>query len=137
MSAEFALMLHEEITQGSIESNLKSIASIDGWLSPMDSMWSWAPFLFNLGFVDQDGFYKINNGTQKAQDALDARKYIIACNEWAKTEGIIWDETNGIDFYNVMVKQTSASRLKKNELLKSDIESKWSYYLILILKVNT
>lgn len=47
MAAEFALQLTEKIHEGSIKCNLKSVVFGDPWISPIDSMLSWAPFLFN------------------------------------------------------------------------------------------
>lgn len=47
MAAEFALDFFKAIEEGSIISNLKSVVFGDPWISPIDSMLSWAPFLFN------------------------------------------------------------------------------------------
>lgn len=47
MAAEFALDLYKEIQDGGIKANLKSVVFGDPWISPIDSMLSWAPFLFN------------------------------------------------------------------------------------------
>lgn len=55
MAAEFALELHRSIESGSIRSNLKAVVFGDPWISPIDSMLSWAPFLFNN--VSGQGIY--------------------------------------------------------------------------------
>lgn len=47
MAAEFALDLHRTIQDGGIIANLKAVVFGDPWISPLDSMLSWAPFLFN------------------------------------------------------------------------------------------
>lgn len=47
MAAEFALELYKAIQEGSVQANLKSVVFGDPWISPIDSMLSWAPFLFN------------------------------------------------------------------------------------------
>lgn len=48
MAAEFALDLHQNIQEeGGIKANLKAVVFGDPWISPIDSMLAWAPFLFN------------------------------------------------------------------------------------------
>lgn len=47
MAAEFALDLHKAVQEGAIKSNPKAVVFGDPWISPIDSMLSWAPFLFN------------------------------------------------------------------------------------------
>lgn len=47
MAAEFALDLHGQIQEGGIKADLKAVVFGDPWISPMDSMLAWAPFLFN------------------------------------------------------------------------------------------
>lgn len=48
MAAEFALMLHREIEAGTIECNLISTGLIDSWMSPIDFVMAWSPFLLQL-----------------------------------------------------------------------------------------
>lgn len=48
MAAEFALILDQDIKAGKIDCIVKSVALIDSWISPVDSVLSWAPFLLNI-----------------------------------------------------------------------------------------
>lgn len=48
MAAEFAHLLHTEIQDGKIDSNLVTVAMGDAWISPIDSTLSWAPYLLQL-----------------------------------------------------------------------------------------
>ncbi|KAK3930482.1 Retinoid-inducible serine carboxypeptidase [Frankliniella fusca] len=47
MTAEFALRLYEEQKAGNVLSNLKGVALGDSWISPIDSVMTWAPYLLH------------------------------------------------------------------------------------------
>ena len=51
MAAQFALTLDRAIRAKKIECNLQSVSMGDAWISPMDSMYSWAPFLLNMVYL--------------------------------------------------------------------------------------
>lgn len=76
----------------------------DSWISPIDSVLTWAPYLLELGAVDIDGFNKIDAIARKTKKALDAGQFVQATNLWSQTEGVVMDVTDGIDFYNVLTK---------------------------------
>lgn len=48
MAVDFARLLIREIENAKIESNLETVAMGDSWISPIDSVLSWAPFLLQL-----------------------------------------------------------------------------------------
>lgn len=45
MAAELALLLHRGIQAETIECNLVSVGLIDSWISPIDSVMAWSPYL--------------------------------------------------------------------------------------------
>lgn len=121
MAAEFALDYSKGIEEGSIISNLKSVVFGDPWISPIDSMLSWAPFLFNnvsgllvnyiigndelfkfQGAVDRKGFFAVQSATLQTQDAFQQGRFKEATMLWGHTENIIRQYTYGIDFYNIL-----------------------------------
>lgn len=102
VAVEFAYWLHQEIQNKTIECNLQSVNSIDGWISPIDSMKSWAPFLLSLGFVEKDGHDLIKKATKATKKAIEKGEYELATDLWGHTEGLIFEKTGGIDFYNVL-----------------------------------
>lgn len=55
MAVEFAYLVDQERKHQRIESNLKSVALLGPWISPIDSVMSYAPFLKNLV-----GFFLLN-----------------------------------------------------------------------------
>ncbi|XP_030372736.1 retinoid-inducible serine carboxypeptidase [Scaptodrosophila lebanonensis] len=120
MAPEFALELYYAIQRGEIESNLVSVALGDPWTSPIDSVLSWAPFLLQLGIVDQDGYDKIEASALKTQKLVEEQKWTQATIQWSTTQGVVLRESKGVDFYNVE-KPTNgdAYSLRKLESLSS------------------
>lgn len=110
MAAEYALELDKAISQGNIEVPLKGVALGDSWVSPIDSVLTWAPFLLQLGFVDTEGYRTIDTYAQQTKAALDAGNYELATDLWSTTEMIILSVTSGIDFYNVLFPVPGKSR---------------------------
>ncbi|XP_044735686.1 retinoid-inducible serine carboxypeptidase-like isoform X2 [Chrysoperla carnea] len=113
MGIEFALLLYKEIQQGKIKSNFKGISLIDSWISPVDSVLTWAPFLLGAGLINDDGFKKIDKEAQKCAKFVDEALYSEATEQWLLTEKEIVIVTNNIDLYNIITK-VSASPTKRN-----------------------
>ena len=51
MAAEFALLLNQEIVDGKIECELVSVGLIDSWMSPIDFVMAWSPFLLQMVII--------------------------------------------------------------------------------------
>lgn len=129
MTAEFALELDSAIKEGKIESNFIGVGLGDSWVSPIDSVMTWAPFLLYIvsiqcftdmyivkvkfkGAVDQQGYEDINAAAIKTKEAFDAGEYAEATTQWARTEGVIMKASHNVDFYNVLKKIPASSRGK-------------------------
>jgi len=102
MAAEYALALDKAIKNGEVEVPLEGVALGDSWVSPIDSVLTWAPFLLQMGFVDTEGYKTIDSYAQQTKAALDAGNYQLATDLWGSTEMAILRVTGGIDFYNVL-----------------------------------
>ncbi|KYQ52053.1 Retinoid-inducible serine carboxypeptidase, partial [Trachymyrmex zeteki] len=117
MGVEFALLWYRIVKftcsmsvmqaqkAGTIKSNLKGIALGDSWISPIDSVMTWAPFLLNTGMVDTEGFKEIDAAAQKVKNNVELGNWRSATKEWANTEMIVLKKTDNIDFYNILAKQ--------------------------------
>ncbi|XP_046739172.1 retinoid-inducible serine carboxypeptidase-like [Diprion similis] len=115
MAAEFAYVWYKAQTNGIIESTLKGVAMGDSWLSPMDSVNTWAPYLLSTGMVDTIGYEKIKAAAKKTQDAVDDGRWSDATSEWGITEYVIINVANNIDFYNILYKVAPSSRSSARE----------------------
>ncbi|XP_063701657.1 retinoid-inducible serine carboxypeptidase-like [Culicoides brevitarsis] len=112
MAAEFAYELDKAIKAGTIKCDLRSAGLGNSWISPIDSVLSWAPFLLQTGYVDVDGYNKITVAALDTKKAVDDEKWTQATDLWGYTEVVIMRETDGVDFYNILKKiyQPSVAR---------------------------
>jgi serine carboxypeptidase 1 len=115
MAAQFALRLQKQITKGKIKCNLKGVSLGDSWISPIDSVLTWAPFLYSTSLIDNAGFAAVNASAYAVKTALDNSEFAKATLEWDKTETVIAKETNGVSFYNILETETSSSSYVKAE----------------------
>uniref|UniRef100_A0A6P7FN15 Retinoid-inducible serine carboxypeptidase n=1 Tax=Diabrotica virgifera virgifera TaxID=50390 RepID=A0A6P7FN15_DIAVI len=107
MAAEIALVLYQAIQKGEIESNLKGVALGDSWISPLDAELSYGPYLFNLGFIDRNGYDAIMEEAARVKKAIDKGDFDEALSLWYSMESLVEVETRGIDWYNVFTGRVS------------------------------
>ncbi|KZC04812.1 Retinoid-inducible serine carboxypeptidase [Dufourea novaeangliae] len=129
MGAEFALAWYKAQKAGTIKSNLKGVALGDAWISPIDSVMTWAPFLLGTGMVDTAGYKEIDKWAQMTKKSVNARNWETATTLWGYTESVILKVTNNIDFYNILTKMvpgkysskalSSANTLAKETSIRS------------------
>ena len=124
MGAEFAYLLDKEIQLGNLDCNLKSLGLIDSWISPIDSMKSWAPFLLNMGAVDQMGHDRIAESTRLTEAALEAGRFADSTVKWWETSDVVSQETHGIDFYNVLFHTKYSETKNKSRTFASEWKMK-------------
>lgn len=102
MGAEFAYVLDQEIKAGRVSAVLGSTNFGNAWIHPLDLQESWAPVLYNYGYVDIDGYTRIDASTQKTKAECNAGRWTQCTNLWSATEYVVWDETDGVDFYDII-----------------------------------
>ncbi|XP_076763044.1 retinoid-inducible serine carboxypeptidase [Xylocopa sonorina] len=121
MGAEFALLWYKAQKEGTIKSNLQGVALGDAWISPIDSVLSWAPFLLATGMVDTDGYEQVKKAAELTKKSVDAGNWSVATKMWSFTEGEILKVTNNIDFYNILTKlEPEYRRNSLREALESE-----------------
>lgn len=102
MAAQFTLRLYKKIMTKKIKCNLKGVSLGDSWISPEDSVLTWAPYLFSTSLIDNAGFAAINASAYNVKDAIAKGQWVEATELFDKTEAIIGQYTNGVDVYNIM-----------------------------------
>lgn len=86
----------------------------------MDSVYSWAPFLYHMGFVDGAGHDAIAESARATGEQFDAGNFTKSTFLWGRTEAVILEKTNGISFYNVMTPTNSFKSLRT----QTDVQGK-------------
>ncbi|CAG7826484.1 unnamed protein product [Allacma fusca] len=117
MAAQFALRLQKQIVKGKIKCNLKGVSLGDSWISPIDSVLTWAPYLYSTSLVDNAGFASVNASAYAVKTALDNSEFGKATTEWDKTETVIAKETNG-QFYLELNSGLDVAFVLENVLLE-------------------
>ncbi|XP_070150580.1 retinoid-inducible serine carboxypeptidase [Polyergus mexicanus] len=111
MGAEFALVWDRAQKAGAIESNLKGIALGDPWISPIDSVMTWAPYLLNIGMVDTADFNEIDAAANSTKDKIEKGQWTEALVDCSYTQAIILEKTCNVDVYNILTKKKCNSSL--------------------------
>ncbi|CAH1115721.1 unnamed protein product [Psylliodes chrysocephalus] len=114
MTAEIALVIDKAIKNGDIRANLKGVGLGDSWISPVDSILTYAPYLLTLGQIDQQGYNLIMEVANKLKSAVDQNDMTTAMDLWDSIDFNINSLTH-TDFYNVltMAPSDSSNTLKK------------------------
>uniref|UniRef100_A0A8D0KNK8 Carboxypeptidase n=1 Tax=Salvator merianae TaxID=96440 RepID=A0A8D0KNK8_SALMN len=108
MAAGIALELHKSIQAGKIKCNFLGVALGDSWISPLDSVLAWGPYLYTTSFLDDKGLKEVTASAKKILDAMNKREFKLATLLWSKAEDIIEQNSNGVNFYNILTPDTTS-----------------------------
>ncbi|KAF4012002.1 hypothetical protein G4228_003861 [Cervus hanglu yarkandensis] len=109
MAAGIALELYKAIQQGTIRCNFAGVALGDSWISPIDSVLSWGPYLYSMSLLDDQGLAEVSEVAEEVLDALSKELYQKATELWGKAEMVIEQNTDGVNFYNILTKSSPMS----------------------------
>lgn len=125
VAVEFAYLLNREIKNKRIDCDLRSVNSIDGWISPIDIMGSWGSYLYELGFVDKSGKRAIKKMVANTRKAINNGQYRLACDLFGHTEIVVLEKAGAIDFYNVLRPVKLEEYDSKLRTLRDNMKCKW------------
>ncbi|XP_068140418.1 retinoid-inducible serine carboxypeptidase [Drosophila tropicalis] len=101
MAPEFALELYLSTRQpNGIVCDPKSVVVGNPWTSPLDSTLAYAPFLLQLGIVDQTGYVNISSVAADIAQLVYQGRWLSALEESSKIQAVIADYTDGVFLYN-------------------------------------
>lgn len=102
MTTAISDVLYQAIQRGDLQCNFKGLALGDSWISPIDSMLSWGPYLHTNSIVDKHGLSKINASAYKALELIKSGQWTEATDQFNKCEGVVEEASNGVNFYNIL-----------------------------------
>ncbi|XP_018430106.1 PREDICTED: retinoid-inducible serine carboxypeptidase [Nanorana parkeri] len=116
MAAAISLALHKAVLVGDIKCNFGGVALGDSWISPIDSVVSWGPYLYSISLLDENGLKAVQKAADSVQDALNKEQYEKATELWSMAEDVIEENTDGVNFYNILTKDSlmSGNHVKSN-----------------------
>ncbi|KAG8432204.1 hypothetical protein GDO86_016737 [Hymenochirus boettgeri] len=114
MAAAIALALHKEIKAGDIKCTFGGVALGDSWISPIDSVLSWGPYLYSISLLDEEGLKEVQASANEVQEALAKGQYEKATELWSQTEEVIETNTDGVNFYNILTKDSTMNKRQRS-----------------------
>ncbi|XP_071502853.1 retinoid-inducible serine carboxypeptidase-like [Diadema antillarum] len=102
MTAAFSQKLLQAIEAGKVKSNFKGFAMGDSWISPVDSVMTWAPYLRSTSLLDVNGYAAVQSLAEKTKAAFDQGHYTESTTLWGETEDAIEVNTDNVNFYNIL-----------------------------------
>ncbi|XP_066291918.1 retinoid-inducible serine carboxypeptidase-like isoform X1 [Branchiostoma lanceolatum] len=102
MSAALAQMLNKAVKQGEVKCNLKGVALGDSWISAMDYVNTWGPYLKATSLLDHVGLQAVQKSAGMTQAAVDQGRWKNATELWSRTEDVLEEFSNGVSFYNIL-----------------------------------
>jgi len=102
MTAAFAQALYKSINHGDVHANFKGVALGDSWISPVDYVMTWGPYLYATSLVETESLARITAVADQCRTAYFAGNYTQSTALWSKLEGVINQETGGVNFYNIL-----------------------------------
>lgn len=120
MTSAFGVALYQAIQAGMIKCNFKGVALGDSWISPVDSVVTWGPYLYAVSLLDVKDLKLVNSAAQETANAVAKGQYEKATELWDKTETVIAKKTDNVNVYNILQHNTPAfptSQTRKNAVL--------------------
>ncbi|XP_077898409.1 retinoid-inducible serine carboxypeptidase [Ictidomys tridecemlineatus] len=114
MAAGIGLELYKAIQQGTIKCNFSGVALGDSWISPVDSVLSWGPYLYSMSLLEDKGLAEVSNIAEQVLDAVNKGFYTEATQLWGKAETIIEKNADGVNFYNILTKSDPTSAMESS-----------------------
>ncbi|XP_019614983.1 PREDICTED: retinoid-inducible serine carboxypeptidase-like [Branchiostoma belcheri] len=102
MSAALAQALYKAVKQGEVKCDLKGVALGDSWISAMDYVNTWGPYLKATSLLDHVGLQAVQKSAQQTQAAVDQGRWRNATELWSRTEDVLEEFSNGVSFYNIL-----------------------------------
>ena len=102
MTSVFGQRLQEGILQKEIECNFKGVALGDSWISPVDSVITWGPYLYQYNLLDDMDLAAVMNISHQTEKAVENGNFKEATDLWSDTETLISATTDNVNVYNVL-----------------------------------
>ncbi|XP_008824644.1 retinoid-inducible serine carboxypeptidase [Nannospalax galili] len=114
MAAGISVELYKAVQQGTIKCNFSGVALGDSWISPVDSVLSWGPYLYSMSLLEDKGLAEVSSVAEQVLDAVNKGFYKEATQLWGKAELVIEKNTDGVNFYNILTKSDPTSAMKSS-----------------------
>ncbi|KAM3598684.1 uncharacterized protein V6R79_021250 [Siganus canaliculatus] len=105
MAAAISLELTKAVAQGTVKCNFAGVALGDSWISPLDSVMTWGPYLYSTSLLDDFGLKDVSSAAEAVKKAVEQQQFEKATELWSMAETVVEQNTNGVNFYNILTQQ--------------------------------
>ncbi|XP_030262598.1 retinoid-inducible serine carboxypeptidase [Sparus aurata] len=105
MAAAISLELSKAVAQGTVKCNFAGVALGDSWISPLDSVMTWGPYLYSTSLLDDHGLADVSSAAEAVKEAVEQQQFVKATELWSVAETVIEQNTNGVNFYNILTQE--------------------------------
>ncbi|XP_050735127.1 retinoid-inducible serine carboxypeptidase-like [Eriocheir sinensis] len=109
MGARFAQALSKAVLQKKVRCQLAGLVMGDSWISPVDAVKAWGPYLYATSLIDSAGMASVDAKTDEVAAAVKAGKMTDSTKLWGEAEQLIERVTNGVNFYNILKTPNNSS----------------------------
>jgi serine carboxypeptidase 1 len=102
MTVEIAAALLDAIDAGTVKTNFKGIGLGDSWVSPIDYVQAWGPYLQATSLIDSTDAAALAPVVAQTAAAVAAGQWTQATNLWGQVEGVVGSLTSGVNWYNIL-----------------------------------
>uniref|UniRef100_A0A671R5Q6 Carboxypeptidase n=1 Tax=Sinocyclocheilus anshuiensis TaxID=1608454 RepID=A0A671R5Q6_9TELE len=106
MAAAISLKLTKAVQAGSVKCNFAGVALGDSWISPIDSVMTWGPYLYSTSLLDDNGLDEVTKAANAVLEAVKQGQYRKATDMWSITENVVEQNTNNVNFYNILTQNS-------------------------------
>ncbi|XP_031174041.1 retinoid-inducible serine carboxypeptidase [Sander lucioperca] len=110
MAAAISLELTKAIAQGTVKCNFAGVALGDSWISPLDSVMTWGPYLYTTSLLDDYGLADVSSAAEAVKQAVEQQQFQKATELWSVAETVVEQNTNGVNFYNILTQDSDEKR---------------------------
>ncbi|KAM6913444.1 retinoid-inducible serine carboxypeptidase [Lycodopsis pacificus] len=110
MAAAISLELTKAIAQGTVKCNFAGVALGDSWISPLDSVMTWGPYLYTTSLLDDYGLKDVSSAAEAVKQAVEQQQFQKATELWSVAETVVEQNTNGVNFYNILTQEPDETR---------------------------
>uniref|UniRef100_A0A3P9L8Q2 Carboxypeptidase n=1 Tax=Oryzias latipes TaxID=8090 RepID=A0A3P9L8Q2_ORYLA len=110
MAAAISLELTKAVAQGSVKCSFAGVALGDSWISPLDSVMTWGPYLYTTSLLDDSGLADVSGAAEAVKQAVEQQRFLKATELWSVAETVVEQNTNGVNFYNILTQESEDKR---------------------------
>ena len=125
MTSAFGVTLYQAIKNGEIEVDFVGVALGDSWISPVDIVLTYGPYLYSFSLIDQTDLVEINNLASQTAQAFYSGDYEKSTALWGEVYTAIEKRTDNVNVYNVL-QHNAAPPFKIDEKIKN--QNLWGLY---------